>query len=299
MITIKGDRFLINGNARPLAGNHTWDVVQPVNKNRTPIDRLTGNFTRLWTIETKAFVNSSPPFVGANPGLIRVENVPWRKDLSLNTKFYNALRKKVAAAEKRNMVTGVVLFEGSIPDAFPRGWEHHPFNGKGPKSHEQVHTKGPWNKHQRAHVREVVKTLAGFRNVIYEVGNELMGSSTGWFQKRVVKWVQKWSDQPVGVSYARGIRASSGRNEAAWMQRTGADWVSPTATAIAAGQFRGFKGPVVFDTDHSWPLRSNVAGLQSAVRAGRPVWLMDGFNGSMLRNIDNLQPDRDFIASMT
>ena len=27
MITVKGDRFLINGKARTLAGSHTWDVV--------------------------------------------------------------------------------------------------------------------------------------------------------------------------------------------------------------------------------------------------------------------------------
>ena len=46
MITIKGDRFLINGKARRLAGNHTWDVVQEINGNRTPIYKLTGNFTR-------------------------------------------------------------------------------------------------------------------------------------------------------------------------------------------------------------------------------------------------------------
>jgi hypothetical protein len=55
----------------------------------------------------------------------------------------------------------------------------------------------------------------------------------------------------------------------------------------------------VLDTDHSWALRSNVPGLQTAARAGRPIWLMDGFKGTMLANIDNLAPDRDFIDSIT
>jgi hypothetical protein len=55
----------------------------------------------------------------------------------------------------------------------------------------------------------------------------------------------------------------------------------------------------VFDTDHSWALRSNVSGLQTAAKANRPIWLMDGFRGTMLANIDNLRPDRNFIDSIT
>ena len=292
MITVKGDRFLINGKARTLAGSHTWDVVQPVAGNRTPIDRLTGNFTRLWTIETKAFVNSSPPFAGADPGLIRVKGGPWKEDLSLNGKFYRRMEKAVAEADRRDMVTGVVLFEGSLPDLFPRAWEFHPFRGHGPKTHHDVHARGPWNRYQKAHIKRMVRTLEGYDNVLFEVGNELTRPSTGWFQGWVVKQVQRLTDTPVGVSYARGASPSSGQQ---WMRRTGADWIAPGGPAPVAG----FKGPQVFDTDHSWALRSNVSGLQTAAKAGRPIWLMDGFKGTMLANIDNLQPDRNFIDSIT
>jgi len=292
MITTKGDRFLINGKARRLAGNHTWDVVQEINGNRTSIDKLTGNFTRLWTVETKAFVNYRPPFVGAEHGLIRVKGGPWKSDLSLNPRFYRRMERAVATADERDMVTGVVLFEGSIPDLFPRAWEFHPFRGHGPKDHHSVHTQGPWNKHQQAHVRRMVKTLEPYSNVIYEVGNELTKPSTAWFQRWVVGLVKRLTDKPVGVSYARGVHPFGGQQ---WMRRTGADWLAPGGPAPVAG----FKGPQVFDTDHSWALRSNVPGLQAAARAGRPIWLMDGFRGSMLRNIDNLQPDRNFIDSIT
>jgi hypothetical protein len=292
MITVKGDRFLINGKARTLAGSHTWDVVQPVAGNRTPIDRLTGNFTRLWTIETRAFVNSSPPFVGADPGLIRVKGGPWKEDLSLNGKFYRRMEKAVAEADRRDMVTGVVLFEGSLPDLFPRAWEFHPFRGHGPKTHHDVHARGPWNRYQKAHIKRMVRTLEGYDNVLFEVGNELTRPSTGWFQGWVVKQVQRLTDTPVGVSYARGASPSSGQQ---WMRRTGADWIAPGGPAPVAG----FKGPQVFDTDHSWALRSNVSGLQTAAKANRPIWLMDGFRGTMLANIDNLRPDRNFIDSIT
>jgi hypothetical protein len=138
----------------------------------------------------------------------------------------------------------------------------------------------------------MVRTLEGYDNVLFEVGNELTRPSTGWFQGWVVKQVQRLTDTPVGVSYARGASPSSGQQ---WMRRTGADWIAPGGPAPVAG----FKGPQVFDTDHSWALRSNVSGLQTAAKANRPIWLMDGFRGTMLANIDNLRPDRNFIDSIT
>jgi hypothetical protein len=298
-ITIKGDDFLIDGKPTQLAGNHTWNTVQTIGGEKIGIDKITGNFTRLWTIETKGAIFSQSIWGSNTPGLVRIENGPWKKDGSLNKTFYENLETAVKRAERKDIVTGVVLFEGSIPDIFLQAWENHPFNGLGPKEHTEVHTKGKWNKYQRAHVKEVVKTLEPYDNVIYEVGNELMSSSTRWFQKKVVEWINKWTDKPVGVSYARGIRASRGQNEFDWMKRTGADWLGPTATALSAGQFSSFKGPIVFDTDHSWPLNSNVPGLQNAWNMGYNVWLMDGFNGTVLRNQQSLVPDRNFISSIT
>lgn len=297
-ITIKGKHFYKDGKRIRLAGNHTWNNVQEIAGEKIGIDRVTGNFTRLWTIETKGAIFSQSIWGSNTPGVVKISNGPWKKDGTLNKTYYKNLESTVKKAEKRDIVTGVVLFEGSIPDIFPQGWENHPFNGLGPKSHEQVHTRGPWNKFQRAHVKEVVKTLEKYDNVIYEVGNELMSPSTNWFQKQVVKWINKWTNKPVGVSYARGIRASSGRDESVWMKKTGADWFGPTFTALSRGQFSGVNAPIVFDTDHSWPLRSNVAGLQSAWNSGYNIWLMDGFNGTMLRNQGSLVADRNFINSI-
>jgi hypothetical protein len=291
-VTIRGDQFLVDGRPITLAGNHTWDVVQPINGNRTSLDKLTGNFTRLWTVETRAFVNNRPPFAGNDPGLIRVNGGPWRKDLSLNPRFYRRMERAVAAADQRDMVTGVVLFEGSLPDLFPRAWEFHPFRGKGPATHHDVHTQAPWNRYQQAHVRKMVRTLEPYDNVIYEVGNELAKPSITWFQRWVVGLVNKLTDKPVGVSYARAVHPEGGQQ---WMRTTGADWIAPGGPAKVSG----FNGPQVLDTDHSWALRSNLPGLQIAAKAGRPIWLMDGMRGSMLRNIDSLAPDRAFIDSIT
>jgi|694.fasta_scaffold14032_15 hypothetical protein len=294
-LSIKNSGFRWKGKPIRLAGDHTWNTVQRMNGETVGIDRITGNVTKLWTVENKAMIADGSLWGSNSRGTIMVKDLPWKKDGSLNGAYYHRLDKAVAAAERRNIVAVVSLFEGSIPDIFPKAWETHAFNGLGPKSHDQVHTKGRWNRYQRAHVRRSVETLANRDNVVFEVGNELMASSTRWFQGQVVKWVKKWSDKLIGVSYARGIRASRGQNEARWMKRTGADWFGPTATAINQGQFRNTKEAVILDTDHSWPLNSNVQGLQAAVKQGHDILLMAGFRGTFLRDQASLAGDRAFI----
>lgn len=294
-IVIKSDQFVRGGKILRLAGNHTWNTVQRVAGEKIGIDKLTGNFTRLWPIETSGIGFAGSQWGSSTPGIAKVDNVPWNTNGSLNKGFYRALEGAVRKADKRDMITGVVLFEGTFhqyPD-YIKGWDNHPFNGLGPEAPELVHTKGKWNKYQRAHVKEVVKRLEGYDNVIYEVGNELHRNSVGWFQGKVVQWIKKWTDKPVGVSYAQGMKPSAGRSQD-WLTKQGADWIAPAGAAKIAG----FNGPQVLDTDHAWPLQSNVGALRSAWAQGRALWLMDGFNGTMLRNQESLAGDRAFIDSV-
>jgi len=275
-----------------LAGSHTWNTVQPFNNVTTPLRKLVGNFTRLWTIETRGMVLQNSTWGSNTPGLVRVQDVPWKKDGSLNKRYYNRLENVVRKAARRDVVTGVVLFDHAFNAYFPRGWEFHPLNGLGPKDATEIHTKGRWNKYQRAHVKEVVKRLEDYDNVIYEVGNELHRNSVPWFQRTVVKWVKKWTDKPVGVSYASGIKPSRGRNQD-WITGTGADWAAPQG----GQRVTGFKGHYVFDTDHASALRTNVSGLRSAWKRGDSLWLMDGLDGHILRNQGSLAADRNFISA--
>jgi len=277
---------------RKLAGSHTWNTVQPFNNVTTPLSKLVGNFTRLWTVETRGMILQGSAWGSNSPGLVRVQDVPWKNDGSLNKRYYNRLENVVCKAERRDVVTGVVLFDHAFNAYFPRGWEFHALNGLGPEDVTQVHTKGPWNKYQRAHVKEVVKRLEDYDNVIYEVGNELHRNSVPWFQKTVVKWVKKWTDKPVGVSYASGIKPSRGRSQD-WITRTGADWAAPSG----GERVSGFKGHYVFDTDHASALRTNVSGLRSAWQRGDSLWLMDGLDGHILRNQGSLAADRNFISA--
>lgn len=300
-ITIKRDNFYVDGRKEQLAGNHTWNNVQSIEGERIGMDKVTGNFTRLWTIETKG-ANFADSIWGSNtPGVVKIQDVPWKDDGTgdLNPAYYNALERSVKAADRLGLTVSVCLFEGSIVPYFSVGgasWKLHPFNGlkNGPTESWQVHTKGPWNKYQRAHVKEVVSRLEKYDNVMYEVGNELSRESVRWFQGKVIEWVKAFTDKPVGASYAQGMKESRGRTQD-WLTNIDADWIAPAGAA----KLPGFKGPQILDTDHSWPLRSNVPELMNTWDDGRSIWLMDGFNGTMLKNQGSLQPDRNFINSIT
>ena len=295
-VTIKGNNFYVDGKKTQLAGNHTWNVVQAFNKKRVSLDNITGNFTRLWIVETKKLRLDNKFYGSKTKGLVKVDVVPWKKTGELNQKFYRRLENVVKRAEEKDLVTGVVLFDHAFNAYFDGGWTNHPLNGLGPRTPAEVHTIGSWNKYQRAHVKKVVKILQPYDNVIYEVGNELAKGSVSKFQAKVIKWVKKWTNKPVGVSYAVGVF-----QDQSWMKRVGANWIAPNNSARAGGvrKVAGFKGPQVLDTDHAWALASNVPGLRTAWNDGRSLWLMDGFGGDVLRNRDNLRPDRNFINSVT
>jgi hypothetical protein len=279
------------------AGNHTWNNIQPTNGRVVKVDEITGNLTRAWVIETRAF-NASESSWGSNTnGLIRVGRIPWKKNGTLNKKFHKALERFVDKAEKQDITVIVTLFEGTFQQYidYKGGWKNHWTSDlkNSPSAPEYVHTKGEWNKFQRAHVKEVAKRLSDNKNIAAMVGNELHSNSIDWFQKKVVEWWKKWSESPIGVGYAQGVKPSRGKSQD-WMAKTGADWMSP-----AGGQrISGFNGWYLFDTDHSWPLQSNVNGLRSAWARGDGLLLMDGFHGQILKNQQDLAPDRAFIDSI-
>lgn len=295
MIQVKRSHFYLNGKRLKLAGNHTWNTVQPIAGEKVSLDRLTGNFTRLWTVETYGMRLDNQFYGSQTSGLARVKYTPWNDDGSLNDRYYRSLRRVVRQAEEKDMIVGVVLFDHAFNAYFDNGWQNHPLNGLGPTDPTQIHTKGKHNIYQRNHVKRVVSTLEKYSNVIYEVGNELHRNSISWFQSKVIQWVKKWTTKPVGASYAAGVF-----QDQSWLKRVGADWIAPSNSERAGGvkKVAGFKGPQVLDTDHAWALRSNVSGLKSANSQFRPLWLMDGLDGTVLNNYNSLTPDRNFINSL-
>lgn len=270
------------------AGTHTWNNVQPIAGRTAGVDRITGNHTRAWVIETRGARLDTTPWGSATRGVAAVEDVPWRRNGTLNQAYYDRLKRFVGRAARQDILTGVMLFEGAFIRK-EQGWENHPLRSLGPTSALDVHTRGPWNRYQRAHVRHVVKTVDHLP-VYYEVGNELASGSTRWFQGAVVRWLRRFTRRPVAVSYASGVR-----RDQSWLLRSGADIIIPGGAAPIAGF------PLrrqVLDTDHSSPLRSNVPALQTAWSQGRPLLLMDGLGGHVLRNQGSLAADHAFIAAV-
>jgi hypothetical protein len=278
------------------AGNHTWNTLQPVNGSTVSIDSITGNITSLWTVETHGLVPGTSRWGSASDGFVKIGLVPWKEDGSLNGKYYKRLEEVVAKAEKRDVVVVVRLFEHTF-QTYEQGWNNHwtrtlPAKNR-PATPETVHTKGPWNTYQRAHVKRVAQTLNGYDNVTGHVGNELYRYSTAWFQPKVVKWWRKWSDSPIGAGYATGLKPSLGRSQD-WLSGMKVDWVAP-----ANGErIEGFKGAYIYDTDHSRPLYSDLPGMAAAWRRGDAVLRMDGFNGTLLRNQESPVADRAWIESV-
>jgi len=301
MIKIRNDQFRYRGENLRLAGSHTWDTVQSFGGRLRPLRQLVGNFTRLWSVEVPRVTLDGPQPWSTGRDAI-VSPMPWRRvdgkfDLEkLNPAYFDRWEQVVKSTRRQGKVAGVVLFDGAFNRFFGADeWARHPLNpsnnaqGVGPSAVNLVHSRGPWNRYQKRVVRELVRRLEPFDNVIYEIANEPDRSSvtTGW-QRKFVSFVQKLTDKPVGVSYVT-------RTSDEWMKRSGADWFAP---ASLGANISGLDGPVVADTDHASPLRSNVDGITGAFRNGQPVWLMDGLEGSVLRNVTSLQADRDFITGV-
>ena len=99
-ITIKRNNFYVDGKREQLAGNHTWNTVQAVDGELIGMGKITGNFTRLWTLETRAANFEESPWGSNTTGAVRISNSPWKKDGSLNGRYYTALENAVKAADE-------------------------------------------------------------------------------------------------------------------------------------------------------------------------------------------------------
>lgn len=305
-VSVFKNDFIVNGSRARLAGSHTWNTVQSFNGVAENLDNITGNFTRLWAIEPGRVNTSSSQWrVGGGRTFnispsIYAKTEDGKYDLSkINPVYLRRLKSVVRGAQDRSIVVQVVLFDGAWNRYFGKtSWNSHPFNPKnniqnvGPSSANGIHSRGNWNIYQRNYVKTIINRLSQYKNVIYEIGNELHRSSIPW-QNRMVDYINGITDVPVGVSYVT-------RTPNDWMGSTNADYIVPNAPrGTSATRNYGFRGPRIFDSDHGWALGSNVAGLKSHWSAGSDLLVMYGGGKSgILRNLDNLSPDLSYIDSL-
>ena len=259
-----------------LVGDRTWNADCEYGPPRSfsfdeYLDRLTRyghNLVRLWTLEQTSWrecgdwIRVAPhPWARIGPGEAR-DGLP-RFDLRrFDASYFERLRRRVAAAQQRNIYVSIMLFEGFGTAFLDQAWRFHPFNGannvngidadlnndgSGVEVHRMAHPAV--TRLQERYVRRVIDAVNGFDNVLYEIANEPGARSVGWqyHMLRTVRAYQarKGKRHPVGISLA----APDGWN--GQLYSSAADWVAPGGKRFLSDPPAAPRSKVsIVDTDH-------------------------------------------------
>ena len=327
-------RYFTDGSGRAiyLTGSHTWlniqDAGEPFDfeKYLDFLERHNHNFTRLWAWE-------SPLWVTPDSRLLRLAPLPYartgpgrafdgrpRFDLTrFDPAYFDRLWERVAAAAERGIYVSVMLFQGfsvarKSRRRFATPWMGHPFrkpnnvNGlhadaDGDEEGYEIHTLADprVTRLQEAYVRQVIDTLNGFDNVIYEISNESHGPSAEW-QYHMIRFIHRYeASKPkqhlVWMSYPwDGLH---GLADDRLLFDSPAEIVSPrggrvpiyrTDPPVADGA-----KIVIADTDHLWGIGGNRAWVwKSFLRGLHPIF-MDPYKNSPYRSEPELESKWDPI----
>jgi hypothetical protein len=222
------------GRARLLAGSHTWNnltEIRTVGEAYSPVDlgryldllaAHGHNFIRLWTWETALWNDGRSaagpvPWLRAGPGTAR-DGQPKFDLRRFDPDYFRRLRERVAAARARGIYVSVMLFEGWGMQHGSGAWTGHPFNAANNVSGIDGDVDGDGNgleiytlldpavtERQEAYVGEVIETVGGFDNVLYEICNENHGESTAW-QYHMIRLIRDIEagrplQHPVGMTF--------------------------------------------------------------------------------------------------
>ncbi|MDW8039548.1 MAG: DUF6298 domain-containing protein, partial [Thermoguttaceae bacterium] len=319
-----------------LTGAHTWNNLQDMDDQEplrpfdfdAYLDFLTKyhhNFIRLWRWELLKWdtsANNQKP-----KKVLRVEPHPWLRSgpgLALDSKpkfdlrqfdesYFQRLRSRVAAAQKRGIYVSVMLFEGWGLQHVPDAWKAHPFhpdnniNGIQPDRDGdgqglEVHTLQvpEVTKIQEAYVRKLIDTLNDLDNVLYEIANEAGTYSTEW-QEHFIRFVHQYEktkpkQHPVGMTFQWSRDAAKrGSNETLF--KSSADWISPNPAAPPPFDYRTNPPPadgrkvILSDTDHLWGVGGDVQWVWKSFLRGLNPLFMDPYQQQVLRRGEEAQWD--------
>ncbi len=281
-----------SGKAVYLTGSHTWSNFQNWGIHKAVdfdayLDFLQAhnhNFTRLWVTDTAwspPYTDESgnkhdgeysepQPFVRTGPG-DALDGKPKFDLTKLNPAYFDELRRRVAAAQRRGIYVAVMLFDTwGVSGYFPyspnnKQWKGSPYNaannvngingdpngdGKGIEIHSL--DMPAVTRVEEAYVCKVVDTLNDLDNLIYEVCNE--GGTLEWNQ-HFADFIRDYEamkpkQHPIGIT-APADNEKLGAARADWIAAWGAEWklhlknpyeINPPA---ADG-----KKVIVADTDH-------------------------------------------------
>lgn len=302
-----------------LTGSHTWANLQDGGYRGVTedfdylryldfLEEYHHNFIRLWTWEHTSYSHGHLQRIRWNPtcflrtGPGNAQDGYPRYDLNtVNQEYLDRLRNRVAIAQQRGIYVAVMLFQGfsisqktNKPVDPSRGnpWTGHPFhrdnniNGidgdtNGDEKGHEIHTMAipAVTRIQEAYVRRVIDAINDLDNVIWEIGNELHGSSTEW-QYHIIRLIREYErdkpkQHPIWMTFQwdaidRGTNAN--------LFNSPADAVSPAVESQADYKFDpppadGSK-VIISDTDHLWGIGGSEAWLwKSFCRGLNPIFM--------------------------
>jgi len=298
-------RYFADGSGRAvyLTGFHTWSNLVDFGRTQPPerfdysayLDQLQrdgDNLIRLWAWELpeyrthdQTWYTDPQPWLRTGPGEAR-DGLP-RFDLRrLDKRYFDRLRQRVRAANRRGIYVSVMLFEGweSHGAERPLGWEAHPFAGGNNVNGIAVDQAGHGLRFfsgtdsrvlalQRDYVRRVVKAVGRLPNVLFEITNEADASATPW-QLGMIRFVRhqlatRGVSRPVGMTFEH-----DGSNERLYAGP--ADWVSPGGHVFLSDPPLADRRKVsLLDTDHLCGVCGDAGFVWEAFTRGYNVLFMD------------------------
>ena len=274
------------------------------------------NFMRMWAWEqarwvpwTTSDVYVNPlPYIREGPDLALDGKAKFNLE-KFNQKYFDRLRARVIEAGEHGIYVSIMLFNGWSVEPFEDSnllgnpWRGHPFhrenningiNGdvNGDDQGQETHTlsKDPHlvavRLFQEAYIRKIVDTVNDLHNVLYEVGNEVVDTSTQW-QYHMIRYIKEYEaskpyQHPVAMTYQGSQSPGEPTNSA--LLNSPADWISPGQIAVRGAplnyQYRtnppasDGKKVVLSDTDHLWGIGGDHTWVwKSFLRGLNPIFM--------------------------
>ena len=291
-----------------LTGSHTWTSLQDITGEnwmrpiaalggyRAYLDRMARyphNFFRLWIVEhawdSKSGARISPhPWMRTGPGTARDGRPKFDLDRP-NPAYFIRLEERIAAARRRGVYVGVMLFDDWSTEN-GGAWEGHPFhrdnnvnsvdadldkNGLGVEFHTLRDKR--ILAYQEAYVRRVVETVSRFDNVLYEVANETSVVGSKAWQYHFIGFLKKLQAQK-RLRHPVGMTVADTEVDNAALFASDAEWISPgetrQASYMADPPAAEGKKVILTDTDHLWGVGGDADWVwKSFLRGHNPIYM--------------------------
>jgi len=305
-----------SGQAVFLTGSHTWANFQERGvEGETPnfdyeryLDFMAGhghNFMRMWRWEQARwmqFVPAATPiryapmaYERTGPGTA-LDGKPKFDLTRFSQGYFDRLRQRVIAAQKRGIYVSVMLFQGfSVEQKGTRGidpkkgnaWDGHPYNARnningmdGDLNHDgegqETHTlQNPEvTRLQEAYVRKVIDTLNDLDNVLWEISNESHTGSIEW-HNHMIRFIRsceagKPKQHPIGMTSSPISNPPLFASAADWISPNGKDYLNDPPDTSG-------RKVIIVDNDHIRPWDSKPSWVWKNLMRGNQFILMDHY----------------------